>query len=98
MHKCELLGKRALTCHSASGKHIRNVEKGGPVKNQLSISESLSGVQGKDKKEQELLSKTNDFEISLARSLSYHNIGLDFLIVFRINLKSIVAILKLFQK
>ena len=78
--KCEVsykAGKSALTHHSESSKHTNNAPKPDDVAHQLTISESLSNSQ--KEKEDKLMDKVKEFEITLTRSLSNHNISMDFL-------------------
>ena len=80
--KCEVsykAGKSALTHHSESSKHTNNATKPDDVAHQLTISESLSNSQKESKREDKLMDKVKEFEISLTRSLSNHNISMDFL-------------------
>ena len=80
--KCEVsykAGKSALTHHSESSKHTNNAPKPDDVAHQLTISESLSNLQKESKREDKLMDKVKEFEISLTRSLSNHNISMDFL-------------------
>ena len=54
-------------------------QKPDDVAHQLTISESLSNSQKESKREDKLMDKVKEFEISLTRSLSNHNISMDFL-------------------
>ena len=72
-------GTRSLLKHSETEKHIETSPKKDTVVHQLTISESLQLMTKNDKEKEEVARKTQEFEISLVRSLSNHKVSMVFL-------------------
>ena len=70
-------GKQDLFRHSESQKHINNSPKDNAVR-QSTINECLDAACEQAQEEKELNVRTKEFEISLARSLSNHNVSMEF--------------------
>ena len=70
-------GKAELFKHSERLKHINATPKDTTVR-QMSLNECLSASQEKETEEKQIQDKAREFEISLARSLSNHNICMEF--------------------
>ena len=79
-------GKADLFKHSQSNKHINATPKETAAR-QISINECLSASQEKETEEKQFQDRTKEFEISLARSLSNHNISMEFVECLQAQLK-----------
>ena len=81
-------GKAMLLQHSESKKHIGNMPKSEIVL-QMTIDECLKSTTEAGQAEKVLKSQIEEFEISLARSLSNHKISMQFIECLQAHLKKL---------
>ena len=72
-------GRNELIKHSERQKHRDATPKDERQFKQISISKAIQKITEEEKEELEIKDRTREFEISMARALSYHNISADFI-------------------
>ena len=81
-------GKNELFKHSERQKHRDATPKEEGSVKQISISQAMQKITESEKEELEIKERTREFEISIARALSYHNISGDFIDCLQRQLKT----------